>query len=340
MIDIIRKILKKPCENVSAITDVDLYSKKIDLLEHTMLLVQSAISRQDLTDIALDNHVSKSQISKLDTGRPYQVFVELFYDLIYPYIMAHNYAMYRRFLNIVGIDSTFIRTAIKESGKYRRQKTESGIKMHEAAVVFPFTVPLESFVTPANLNDSPVFDQILDGIEPGLVKQSILTFDLGYYDLERFGKLKEEGIRFVTRIKKNASYVVEREYAHSRIVRFRNSLVLRLVSMEIDGEQKDYLTDIMDLPDLYIHWIYSQRWNIEIFFRTMKSYLRIDHLISRKINGILVQIFSALIAYVILRMIQDMLSYRTGIPDMIRAMRHGMDLPFRTAANSYFPDKV
>ncbi|MGP6207955.1 hypothetical protein ACNF42_08020 [Cuniculiplasma sp. SKW3] len=79
--------------------------------------------------------------------------------------MAHNYAMYRKFLNIIGIDSTFIRTAIKESGKYRRQKTESGIKMLQSAVVFPFTVPLESFITPANLNDLPEFDEILGSID-------------------------------------------------------------------------------------------------------------------------------------------------------------------------------
>ena len=35
----------------------------------------------------------------------------------------------------------------------------------------------------SNLNDSPVFDQTLDGIDSDLVKQSILTFYLGYYDL-------------------------------------------------------------------------------------------------------------------------------------------------------------
>ncbi|PYB68298.1 IS4 family transposase [Thermoplasma sp. Kam2015] len=340
MIDVVRKILKKPCENVSAITEVDLYSKKINFLEHAMLLVQSAISHEDLTDISMDNHVSKSQISKLDTRRPYQVFLELFYDLIYPYIMAHNYAMYRRFLNIIGIDSTFIRTAIKESGKYRRQKTESGIKMHHAAVVFPFTLPIESLVTPANLNDSPGFDEIIGSIDPDLLKGSILTFDLGYYDLDRFMDLKSRKIRFVTRIKKNASYEVVKKYAHSRIVRFRNGVILRLVSIYVDGEQKDYLTDIMDLPDFYIHCIYSQRWNIEIFFRTMKSYLRIDHLISRNVNGILIQIFSALIAYVILRMIQDMISCRMGIPDLIRMIRHGIVLPFRKSAKGGYPVNI
>jgi hypothetical protein len=191
---------------------------------------------------------------------------------------------------------------------------------------------LESFVTPANLNDSPEFDEILGSIDPDLVKQSILTFDLGYYDLERFGKLKEEGIRFVTRIKKNASYVVEKEYAHSEIIRFRNGTTLRLVSLEIEGEKRDYLTDIMDLPDVYIHLIYSQRWNIEIFFRTMKSYLKIDHPISRKINGIMVQIFSALIAYLVLLIIQSSMAVSLGIPQMIRKIRHGTPLPRKQAS--------
>ena len=323
----IRKILKVPCENISAVTGVDEYSKKIDLLDHALMMVQSAIYHKDLTDLAMDNSVSKSQLSKLDTGRPYQVFVELFYNLVYPYIMAHNYSLYSRFLNIIGIDSTFIRTAIKESGKYRREKTETGIKIHEAAVLFPFTLPLESLATPANLNDSPVFDEVLDSIDPDLVKQSILTFDLGYYNLDRFMDLKERNIMFVTRIKKNASYTVLKTYAHSSIVRFRNGLTLRLVSMEIDGEKKDYITDIFDLPDLYIHWIYSQRWSIEIFFRTVKTYLKIGHLISKSINGILIQIFSALIAYVILLMIQASLSYLMGIPEMVRLIRHGIALP-------------
>jgi hypothetical protein len=334
MSDPVRKLLKNVCSDISHETLIDLNSKKIKLLDHTVLLVKSAMRNEDLTDIAMESGISKSQISKLDTARPYQIFVEMFYDLLYPYIMSHNYAIYSRFLNIIGIDSTFIRTRIKESGIYRRQKTENGIKMHSASITFPFTLPIESVVTPANLNDSPEFDEILSSMDQDLLRESILTFDLGYYDLERFRELKNRNIMFVTRIKRNARYEIIREYAHSKIIRFRNGLILRLVSLIIEGKQRDYITDIMNMPDIYIHHIYKKRWSIEIFFRTMKSYLKLDHLISKKINGIMVQIFTALIAYLVLRMIQEMLSCFMGIPEIIREIRHGIQLPLKSTGNT------
>lgn len=92
--------------------------------------------------------------------------------------MAHNFHVYGRFLNILGIDSTFIKTKIKESGKYViKNGNERGLKLHLSAIVYPFTLPMEAFLTPANQNDSPVFDKILNGIDPDLLKQCILTFD-------------------------------------------------------------------------------------------------------------------------------------------------------------------
>ena len=64
------------------------------------------------------------------------------------------------------------------------------------------------------------------------------------------------------------------------------------------------------------------------------TYMKLDHLISKKITEILVQIFTALIAYLILMMIQDMLSHFMRTPDLIDYFRHGIPLPFKSAAIS------
>ena len=186
----------------------------------------------------------------------------VFYDLLYPFIMAHNYSIYKGLLNIIGIDSTFIKTMAKGSGRYTGENTQYGIKMHNASIVFPLAVPIESIVTPANTNGSIKFDGIVNNIDGNILERAILTFDLGY---------NSNGIMF--RIKGNAVYEIIKEHKNSKIIRFSNGLELRLVTLLIDKDERNYITNIMDVPDIYIHYIYSQRWSIEIFFRRMSMAL-------------------------------------------------------------------
>jgi len=106
------------------------------------MLINSIIKNKDLMDTALHYNVSKSQLSKLDLQMSYQIFVELFYMLLYPYIMGHNFQLCNKFLSIISIDSTFIKTKIRGSGIYSRYgNREDGIKMH-TALFFPLTIPL------------------------------------------------------------------------------------------------------------------------------------------------------------------------------------------------------
>ena len=150
----LRRILEAPCDRMSALTDVDIHSKRIDLLEH-VLLAECAIDRTDLTDTAFVEKVSKSQLSKLNLTRSYQVFTGIFYELLGTQIRSHNTHLYGRYTMILGIDSTFIRTSMMQAGKYRRSKTEDGIKVQIPALLFPLTLPIDVLVTPANNNDSP-----------------------------------------------------------------------------------------------------------------------------------------------------------------------------------------
>ena len=55
----IKKILKDPVKLLSEATEIDVYSKKIGLLEHSSMLIDSIIENNDLTDTALPNNVSK-----------------------------------------------------------------------------------------------------------------------------------------------------------------------------------------------------------------------------------------------------------------------------------------
>jgi len=189
--------------------------------------------------------------------------------------MDDNFKFYNKFLSIISIDSTFIKTKIRESGIYsRKYKRENGIKMH-TALFFPLTIPLEAIITPANISGSSMFDEIIKNIDGNILKGSIIVFDLGYYDSERFKILDE---------KDNVLYKDKIEYnirigrkGKSKIIRLSNGYTLRLVTIKKGKEEYEYITNIYDLPDEYIEEIYGRKWSLEGLFKIMKKYLKLNH---------------------------------------------------------------
>lgn len=79
----VRKALKNICVEILSATLGDEHSNKIDLLDHTVILVKSVTKNQELTDIAMENGISKFQLSKLHMQRQYKLFVEMFFSLNY-----------------------------------------------------------------------------------------------------------------------------------------------------------------------------------------------------------------------------------------------------------------
>ncbi len=61
-------------------------------------------------------------------------------------------------------------------------------------------------------------------------------------------------------------------------------------------------TDRMDLPAELIALIYRYRWQIELFFRWFKRILGCQHLLALSKNGITIQVYSALIASLLIRL--------------------------------------
>ncbi len=61
------------------------------------------------------------------------------------------------------------------------------------------------------------------------------------------------------------------------------------------------LTNHMTFGSTTIAAIYKDRWQIEIFFKTIKQNLRIKTFVGTSPNALLIQIWTALIAVLILR---------------------------------------
>jgi hypothetical protein len=78
--------------------------------------------------------------------------------------------------------------------------------------------------------------------------------------------------------------------------------VLRRVAV-YDPAQREtvvLLTDMLDVPAYVIALLYRRRWQIELFFRWLKCWARMDHLIAQCPQGITLQFYVAVIATLLL----------------------------------------
>jgi len=145
---------------------------------------------------------------------------------------------------------------------------------------------------------------------------SYYAMDRGYLDFARLYRLHQAGAFFVTRLKTNTRFVV----VHSRPVDKSTGLrcdqtiklssaagragyptTLRRISY-VDPEHGNalvFITNQFELDAMMIAQIYRRRWAIELFFRWIKQHLRLRGFYSTSFNGVRVQIWSALCAFLL-----------------------------------------
>ena len=150
---------------------------------------------------------------------------------------------------------------------------------------------------------------------------SIVAIDRGYCDFELFSQWTNSGVFFVTRLKGNAAYeVIENHHVpqHSNIladqvIRFtgpKTSLrypgLLRRVAVWDKQSQRviELLTNHFSFGATTIGAIFRDRWEIELFFKVLKQHLKIKTFVGTSPNALKTQIWTALIAVLLLKYLQ------------------------------------
>jgi hypothetical protein len=177
--------------------------------------------------------------------------------------------------------------------------------------------PLYFAVSPANVNDITAAKVM--PIEAG----ATYVFDLGYYDYGWWARLDGAGCRIVTRLKSNTPLNVVGDnrvpdgtnilsdrigYLPARLANSRTNPMqepVRKIRVRIEtGKILRLLTNDLDAPAEQIADLYKQRWQIELVFRWVKQTLKIKHFFGTSENAVRIQIAVALIAFLLLRMVQ------------------------------------
>nr|WP_042893149.1 IS4 family transposase [Anaplasma marginale] len=144
-----------------------------------------------------------------------------------------------------------------------------------------------------------------------LAKNAVGVLDRGFASKEFLKKTLELNKNFVIRISKlyKLEFIEDSEYI--KVGRGKDSGLYRVVNF-CDIQTKTEYRLVTNLPskgEKYvsneeISQIYRQRWGIECLWKFLKMHLKLDDLITKNINGITIQIYSTLIAYLILHLVE------------------------------------
>jgi hypothetical protein len=272
----------------------------------------------------------RSTFADANRSRDFRVFSGLFEAML----AGASRGFRRKMADAVRlIDSTGLRLAGAGAEWARFSTSVFGAKAH---VVYDPDLgrPVYHAVTAANVNDISAAKEM--PIEAG----ATYVFDLGYYDFGFWAKLDALGCRLVTRFKTNTPLNAPREmplepgstvlsdrigFLPARQAMNRKNpmqdAMREIVVRTETGETLRLLTNDLDAPAQEIADLDKRRWQVELFFRLMKETLKITKFIGRSENAVRIQIAVALIAYLLLRALQQVAKDACGFLELVRLVR-------------------
>ena len=220
---------------------------------------------------------------------------------------------------LLSIDSTMVELCLSmfDWAVYKRAK--GALKLH-MVLDHDGYLPCYAVLTDGKEADITIGKAM--SFQPG----TMLVFDRGYADYDWWLSLGRDKVNFVTRLKDGASYgvVEQREVPEgSNIIRDEIILLtsqqevgkealLRRIEVWVEEKQETmvFVTNNLRLAARTIAAIYKERWQIELFFKAIKQSLKIKTFVGTSENAVQTQIWTALIAMLLLKYLQMRSSFR------------------------------
>lgn len=201
-----------------------------------------------------------------------------------------------------------------------KTRITQGLKVH-VAIDPRQAAPTYVNITAANVND------LTDALTMQLEAGQTYVFDKGYCDYNWWYQIDQANAFFVTRLKKNANVnhledlksALEPDFIESdEAVQFGKKYLntqrpnhyhdQRVRRIQVRREDHDtslvLVTNDFSRSAEEIAELYKQRWQIELFFKWLKQNLKLKHYFGFSENAVRLQIYSALITYLLLQLYQ------------------------------------
>jgi len=274
--------------------------------------------------------VKRSTLADANNNRPYEIYEELFYmflQRVQSLAPKHKLDLPAKFYII---DSTTIDLCLTLFPWARFRTSKAAVRIH-TLMQADGSLPVFMNITDGKVHD--VTAARLMNVPEG----SYLTFDKGYHDFDLYKRFKDKKIRFVTRIKKNARFRTlgfntpdpKNGVLSDSIIEFsgyqshkKYPFPLRKIIYRDPDSVKElvFITNDFDLDAKTIAAIYKSRWDIELFFKTIKQNLKIKRFIGTSRNAVLTQIWIALIAYMMVSYLKFSQKFKQSVQQIFRLL--------------------
>lgn len=286
-----------------------------------------------LTHLGMQGAPSRSTLAYANEHRPWELYKTVF-DKLRVWCEAEAHARKRKFRfqdKLKSLDSTTIPLALSMFDWAHYQTAKGAAKIH-MVLNHDGYLPQYAVITDGKKSDIEIARTM--SFEPG----TMLVFDRGYADYGWWLNLSRGKVNFVTRLKDCAAYtIIEQRRVNPGALRIiRDEVILldeqreigpiaKLRRIEVLSDDRTdsvvFVTNNLRLAASTIAAIYRERWQIELFFKAIKQSLKIRTFVGTSENAVQVQIWTALIAMLLIRMLQLRASHNWSLSNLVALLR-------------------
>lgn len=350
---------QKICEISKKTLKSESYVKKLDGYTHLVIMLYGILKHFDslreleigmqaeahkLHHLGIDYMVRRSTLAEANKRRPQEFFANVYSYLLSKYgqfladsrpkrkgkneIKAKDW---ERLLYMM--DSTTISlfdNILKGVGRHPKSgKKKGGMKVH-TVMKYIVGVPMVVQLTSAAKHDHYLLKEV------HLPKDSTLAMDRAYIDYAQFQRLTDEGVCYVTKMKKNLKYKVLEsvtyvnpnglvEYQDQKVLFEKGDLKHESRRVEIWYRDKKQsvvlLTNNFELTLEDVEEIYKRRWAIESLYKQLKQNFPLHFFYGDSINAIQVQTWVVLIANLLCTIISRKIKRQCAFSQIVTMIR-------------------
>ncbi len=289
----------------------------------------------NLNHLGIQRAPSKSTISYQNKKRDWTLFRDYYYQLLSHLGQQAGFKQckFRIKSKIFLLDSSTISLCLSLFDWARYKTSKGAVKMH---TLLDYDGNLPAYV---NITDGKTADN-KGAYDVPLLKGSVIVADRFYNDFSLLNIWDSKGVYFVVRHKDNIQFktIKEKELPENR---HENILKDEIIELTGNTSKKKYpkrlrrvaiwneenqqvievITNQMSWTANTISELYKSRWQIEIFFREIKQLLHIKSFIGTSENAVMIQIWTALITILALKVLKEISKYGWQLSNLVAFIR-------------------